>query len=105
MDVRSIILNGGPGNRGLSGSALQERLGWFAEYGVREIWLLDPKTRHHEIYELVAPPAADPGYSLTELLQAKKADAVEMTRYGERFFTSLGCWVRGSLSANSIPEP
>lgn len=43
-----------------------------------------------EIYDLVAPPAADPGYSLTELLQAKKTDAVEMTRYGERFFTSLG---------------
>jgi peptidyl-dipeptidase A len=43
-----------------------------------------------EIYELVAPPAADPGYSLTELLEAKKVDAVEMTRYGERFFTSLG---------------
>jgi peptidyl-dipeptidase A len=43
-----------------------------------------------EIYELVAPPAADPGYNLTELLQAKKVDAVEMTRYGERFFTSLG---------------
>jgi len=43
-----------------------------------------------EIYELVAPPAADPGYSLTELLQAKKTDAVEMTRYGERFFTSIG---------------
>lgn len=43
-----------------------------------------------EIYDLVAPPAADPGYSLTELLQAKKVDAVEMTRYGERFFTSLG---------------
>jgi len=43
-----------------------------------------------EIYELVEPPAADPGYSLTELLQAKKVDSVEMTRYGERFFTSLG---------------
>ncbi|HKH46464.1 MAG TPA: M2 family metallopeptidase [Thermoanaerobaculia bacterium] len=42
------------------------------------------------LYDLVAPPAADPGYNLTELLQAKKTDAVEMTRYGERFFTSLG---------------
>jgi peptidyl-dipeptidase A len=42
------------------------------------------------IYELVAPPQADPGYNLTERLQAKKLDALEMTRYGERFFTSLG---------------
>ncbi|HYU32329.1 MAG TPA: M2 family metallopeptidase [Thermoanaerobaculia bacterium] len=42
------------------------------------------------LYDLVAPPAADPGYDLTELLKAKKADAVEMTRYGEHFFTSLG---------------
>jgi peptidyl-dipeptidase A len=42
------------------------------------------------IYDLVAPPSADPGYNLTEVLEAKKLDAVEMTRYGERFFTSLG---------------
>jgi peptidyl-dipeptidase A len=42
------------------------------------------------LYDLVAPPAADPGYNLTQLLQDKKTDAVEMTRYGERFFTSLG---------------
>ena len=44
----------------------------------------------HQIYPLVAPPAADPGYSLTGLLEAKKVDAVQMTRYGEGFFTSLG---------------
>jgi len=42
------------------------------------------------LYDLVAPPAADPGYNLTALLQERKTDAVEMTRYGERFFTSLG---------------
>ena len=42
------------------------------------------------VYDLVAPPAADPGYNLTELLQAKKVDSAEMVRYGERFFTSLG---------------
>ncbi len=42
------------------------------------------------LYDLVAPPASDPGYDLTELLQAKKVDAAGMTRYGERFFTSLG---------------
>jgi peptidyl-dipeptidase A len=42
------------------------------------------------IYPLVAPPNADPGYDLTEILQSKKTDARGMVRYGERFFMSLG---------------
>jgi peptidyl-dipeptidase A len=42
------------------------------------------------IYELVAPATADPGYDLTKIIEAKKLDAVEMTRIGEKFFTSLG---------------
>ncbi len=42
------------------------------------------------IYPLVAPPAADPGYDLTEILKERKAGAQEMVRYGERFFGSLG---------------
>jgi peptidyl-dipeptidase A len=42
------------------------------------------------IYDLVAPPNADPGYNLTERLQAKKTDAQGMIHYGENFFTSLG---------------
>jgi peptidyl-dipeptidase A len=43
------------------------------------------------VYELVAPKnLPGPGYDLTSLLQKKKVDAVEMTRQGERFFTSLG---------------
>ena len=43
------------------------------------------------IYELVAPPKADRGYDLTEILKARKnIDEVEMVRIGERFFTSLG---------------
>ena len=42
------------------------------------------------IYDLVEPGAADPGYSLTEILKQRKVDPVEMARYGERFFTSLG---------------
>jgi len=42
------------------------------------------------IYELVAPPSADPGYDLTRILRARKIDHLEMVRYGERFFTSLG---------------
>jgi peptidyl-dipeptidase A len=42
------------------------------------------------IYDLVAPADADPGYDLTMLLEKKKVDELEMVRYGERFFTSLG---------------
>jgi peptidyl-dipeptidase A len=42
------------------------------------------------IFPLVAPPDVDPGFDLTEILRARKMDAREMVRYGERFFTSLG---------------
>ncbi|HEV7518303.1 MAG TPA: M2 family metallopeptidase [Thermoanaerobaculia bacterium] len=42
------------------------------------------------IYDLVAPPNADPGFDLTERLKAKNITPVEMMKYGERFFTSLG---------------
>lgn len=42
------------------------------------------------VYDLVAPPGGDPGYDLTARLRARKLDAHEMVRYGERFFTSLG---------------
>lgn len=42
------------------------------------------------IYPLVAPEDADPGYDLTEKLGAKRTDALEMVRYGEGFFLSLG---------------
>ncbi|MEW6322453.1 MAG: M2 family metallopeptidase [Acidobacteriota bacterium] len=42
------------------------------------------------IYPLVAPAGADPGYSLTSILRARRTTPVEMVRMGERFFTSLG---------------
>ncbi len=42
------------------------------------------------IYKLVAPPNADPGYDLTEILKSRKTDAVQMAHYGENFFKSLG---------------
>jgi peptidyl-dipeptidase A len=42
------------------------------------------------LYEVVAPANADPGYNLTEILKRKKIDELEMVRFGERFFTSLG---------------
>jgi peptidyl-dipeptidase A len=42
------------------------------------------------IYPIVAPPNADPGYDLTAILKKRNTDAQEMVRYGESFFTSLG---------------
>jgi peptidyl-dipeptidase A len=42
------------------------------------------------VYPLVAPPAGDPGYDLTDLLKAKKYDERELVRCAERFYTSIG---------------
>ncbi len=42
------------------------------------------------IEPLVAQKDGDPGFDLTARLQEKKIDELEMVRYGERFFTSLG---------------
>ena len=42
------------------------------------------------IYPLVAPPNADPGYDLSEILKAKKIEPLAMVHYGESFFKSLG---------------
>jgi peptidyl-dipeptidase A len=42
------------------------------------------------IYPLAAPAHADPGFSLTEILKARKLSATDMVRAGERFYTSLG---------------
>ena len=42
------------------------------------------------IYPLVAPPHADPGFSLTDILKKRNMPALDMVRAGERFYTSLG---------------
>ena len=42
------------------------------------------------IFPVVAPGNADPGYDLTALLEENEIDELEMVRIGERFFTSLG---------------
>jgi peptidyl-dipeptidase A len=42
------------------------------------------------IYPLAAPPNADPGYSLTDILKKRKMPPLDMVRAGERFYTSLG---------------
>jgi peptidyl-dipeptidase A len=42
------------------------------------------------VYDLVAPPRKSGEVPLTDVLKAKKVSPVDMVRYGERFFTSLG---------------
>jgi peptidyl-dipeptidase A len=42
------------------------------------------------IYPLVAPPNADPGYSLTDILKKRGMPPLDMVRTGERFYTSIG---------------
>ena len=42
------------------------------------------------IYETVGPPGSGPEYDLTRLLERHGVDELEMVRYGERFFSSLG---------------
>ena len=42
------------------------------------------------LYPLVAPAGDTQAFSLTDNLKARKIDAQEMVRIGERFFTSLG---------------
>lgn len=57
------------------------------------------------IYKLIAPAAADPGYDLTQILKSRKIQPKEMVQYGEGFFKSLGFaplpdtfWKRSLLS-------
>jgi peptidyl-dipeptidase A len=42
------------------------------------------------LYDMVAPPGRGTGVDLTSVLRARNVNPTEMTRYGERFFTSLG---------------
>ena len=42
------------------------------------------------IYPLIAPANADPGYDLTALLKKRNTDWKQMVKYGEGFFMSLG---------------
>jgi peptidyl-dipeptidase A len=42
------------------------------------------------LYPDLAPKDADPGYDLTKILVDRKSGPLDMVRYGEGFFTSLG---------------
>lgn len=44
----------------------------------------------NNIYPLVAPANADPGFDLNQILKSRNTTPLDMVRYGERFFTSLG---------------
>jgi len=44
----------------------------------------------NNIYPLVAPPDGDPGYDLTAILREQGVGELDMVRYGEGFFTSMG---------------
>src|SRR4051812_46863200 len=55
-------------------------------YLLGNIWAQD----WTNVYPLVAPANADPGYSLTDILKKRKMTALDMVRAGERFYTSIG---------------
>jgi peptidyl-dipeptidase A len=42
------------------------------------------------VYDLVAPVNADPGFSLTDILKRRKMSAIDMVKAGERFYSSIG---------------
>jgi peptidyl-dipeptidase A len=43
-----------------------------------------------EIFDLVAPSDASPGYDLNELLKSQNYDPIKITKTGEGFYTSIG---------------
>ena len=70
------------------------------QYGVDKVPLDKPIPAHllgnmwaqswGNIYELVAPKDADPGYDVTTLLATHNYDEIKMVKGAEGFFTSLG---------------
>jgi peptidyl-dipeptidase A len=42
------------------------------------------------VFALVSPPNAEPGYDLTAILKQRNMSPLDMVKTGERFFTSLG---------------
>ena len=68
------------------GDAVQPKTGPIRADLLGNMWAQD----WTNIYPLVAPPASDPGYDLTKVLESRKFDAVKMIKTGEGFYTSLG---------------
>lgn len=67
------------------GAAVPEK-GPIPAHLLGNIWAQD----WSNVYNLVAPATADPGYDLNAILKTRKTDALGMVKYGEGFFTSLG---------------
>jgi peptidyl-dipeptidase A len=67
------------------GAAVPEQ-GPLPAHLLGNIWAQD----WSNVYDLVAPANSDAGYSLTEILKRRKTGPLDMVRYGERFYTSLG---------------
>jgi peptidyl-dipeptidase A len=55
-------------------------------YLLGNIWAQD----WSNVYPLVAPKNADPGYSLDDILKQRKTSPLDMVRTGEHFYSSLG---------------
>ncbi|MBA4043503.1 MAG: peptidyl-dipeptidase [Erythrobacter sp.] len=69
------------------GDAVQPRTGPIRADLLGNMWAQE----WGNIYPLVAPAGAgDIGYDLTDLIAKKDLDAIEMTKVGEQFFSSLG---------------
>jgi peptidyl-dipeptidase A len=68
------------------GAAVVPENGAIPAHLLGNIWAQD----WSNIYKLVSPPNADPGYDLTEILKSRKTDPLQMVHYGENFFKSLG---------------
>jgi peptidyl-dipeptidase A len=67
------------------GALVPER-GPIPAYLLGNIWAQD----WSNVFDLVSPASADPGYSLTAILKRRHETPIEMVRTGERFYTSLG---------------
>lgn len=69
------------------GDAVQPRTGAIRADLLGNMWAQE----WGDIYDLVAPPGSgDIGYDIGELLKAKGKGPIDMVKYGEGFFTSLG---------------
>ena len=68
------------------GAALVPASGPIPAHLLGNIWAQD----WSNIYTLVAPAGADPGYDLTQILKSRNTEPLQMARYGEAFFQSLG---------------
>jgi len=68
------------------GDAVQPKTGPIRADLLGNMWA----QQWNSIYDIVAPPASNPGYDLNKVLVQKNYDPIKMVKTGEAFFTSLG---------------